>query len=233
MEEKVGMDLEATMAKFFSGLKFRLEIFRDAKRRLDVYLASEFSVFKYISPDENRLSDIIADLLNPKGGHGQGEVFLKEFLTMVKMNIDCSGACNVSREKTTDYHFESQRRIDILVDINGNFGLAIENKPWVNDHERQIEIYHEYLKNRYKDNYLLVYLSGRGNEPSNLPPEKVQELKDNKRLKVMSYRDDFRNWLEACYKESKAEKVRWFLRDFIDYVEDSFEFESIGKDDKA
>src|SRR4051794_32824876 len=42
--------------------------------------ARRFNVFSLIKPDENRLSDILADLLDPDGPHGQGNLFLRLLL---------------------------------------------------------------------------------------------------------------------------------------------------------
>lgn len=224
MEDEAKVSLEEELARFFSDLNFRLELFESAKHKLDVYLASEFNVFSYISPDESRLSDIIAELLNPKGRHGQGEVFLREFFGILDKSLDCSGSCRVVREQVTDSIPQSQRRIDILLEIDG-FGVGIENKPWAGEQAEQLSDYQKYLKNKYKDNYLLVYLSGSGDEPQSISADERRRLKGEGKLKVLSYPGGFRNWLIACYKECKAEKIRWFLSDFIDFVERNFAIE--------
>src|SRR5437867_1153829 len=65
---------------FFSDLDFRLEIQNKSKSQLDRHLASEFSVFKFIDIDENKLSDILVMLLDPRGVHGQQDLFLKLFI---------------------------------------------------------------------------------------------------------------------------------------------------------
>src|ERR1017187_2863553 len=41
--------------------------------------APTFRALSVLSPDENRLSDIIAELLSPRGSHGQGATFLTLF----------------------------------------------------------------------------------------------------------------------------------------------------------
>ena len=71
---------------FFHDLAFRYEIFQIQKREIDRHLASNFNVFDYIVPnrDENRLSDIIANLLDPRGSHGQRDIFLRQFLFEVR-----------------------------------------------------------------------------------------------------------------------------------------------------
>jgi hypothetical protein len=45
-----------------------------------------------------------------------------------------------------------------------------------------------------------------------------QALATQRKLLVLSYREHLQHWLTGCYKECHAEKVRWFLRDFIDFV---------------
>src|SRR5262245_47098510 len=59
----------------------RLHTLRRAQQEYRARLAPDFSVFtRYIQPDENRLSLVLADLLDPDGDHGQGQLFLREFL---------------------------------------------------------------------------------------------------------------------------------------------------------
>ena len=72
---------------FFAGLAFYDRVWRAAKQKLDVCLASDFNVFNYIQPNENTISGIIADLLNPRGSHGQGVIFLQKFLELLKDEV--------------------------------------------------------------------------------------------------------------------------------------------------
>ena len=111
----------------------RLESHRHFLTSYSEELAPLFNVFDFILPDENRLSDIIAFLLDPKerGGqgdafHGQRDTFLKLFLKMVGLEnrFDYSKPINVHREEPTD----ECRRIDIVLDQQDFFGLGIENK---------------------------------------------------------------------------------------------------------
>jgi len=225
-EKLLKTELETKMGNFLLGLGFRLEIFRSVKKKLDVYLASDFSVFDLIVPDENRLSDIIADLISPAGKHGQGNIFLIEFLKIIGCeklnNIDI---CNIRREESTDYLSKPGRRIDIIIDFN-NFGIGIENKPWAGEQEDQINDYCRHLESKYKDKFCLIYLSGNGNKPQSIEKVKWQRLEQQGKAKVISYPDKFKEWIKSCYKECKAEKIRWFLQDFVNYVERNFRIEN-------
>lgn len=224
--EFVEADAKRKIDNFFKTLQFRLGVLRAYKHDLDVYLADDFNAFDYIKPDENRLSDIIMDLLNPKGKHGQGDVFLKEFLKIVeKPEPHSTQTVEMVREDPTSYIKKSQRRIDITIDFDKHEGIGIENKPWAGEQEDQVKDYQEHLEKKYKDNFVLVYLSGAGNEPESIKEGEKEILERQGKLKVLAYPVGFKNWLESCYKECKAEKIRWFLKDFIEYTERNFRIE--------
>jgi hypothetical protein len=74
--------LERQVSHFYNDLQCRLAIFQALKRYLDRDLARDFNLFDYIEPNENRLSDIMADLLRSDGPHGQGSIFLEAFLQL-------------------------------------------------------------------------------------------------------------------------------------------------------
>jgi hypothetical protein len=130
---------------------------------------------------------------------------------------------NLIREDTTAYISRSLRRMDIAIDFNKEFAIVIENKPWAGDQKDQIKDYRENLEKEYNGKYFLLYLSPYGNPPSSwsIDEDLRKSLEDEKKLMTISY-FDIKKWLEICYKECKAEKVRWFLRDFTDYVEEMF-----------
>ena len=65
------------------------------RQRVEPMLASEFNVLRYARTDEYGLSSIIADLLNPRGSHGQGDRFLRCFLNCYwKSEPDSQSAIN-------------------------------------------------------------------------------------------------------------------------------------------
>src|ERR1700688_527905 len=69
-------------------------------RKADLFLAQDFNVFNFIQPNENRISDIFAWLLDPGGTHAQGETFLRHFVAMLDIPINYPlGAAQVFREE--------------------------------------------------------------------------------------------------------------------------------------
>jgi hypothetical protein len=126
-------------------------------------LAPGFSPFQFIQPDEMRLSDILAWMLNPKGSHGQGVRFLEAFVNQCGIVWDAQSCMNaIVRTEEPTY---ALRRIDILVMANGR-AFAIENKPWADDQERQVFDYLAYLDDLFPAGQCLIYLSSDGSDPS-------------------------------------------------------------------
>lgn len=200
-------------------LKFRLDLYKQTKREFDRYIASDFNVFNFIKPNEIMLSAIFADLLDPEGSHGQGNKFLEHFLKNI--NIDeiliTDKIISVEREYTTKHIESYRRRIDIILHFQAaGYGLAIENKPWAREQEDQVADYVQNMRNRFNNNYSVIYLSGTGD-----PPVPYDSNKDFKVI-TWAYRNEFKQWLSDCHKVCLSEKIRWFLRDFIKYIESEF-----------
>src|SRR3954454_2764284 len=83
MNERELKDQE--LQRFLSGLADRLEIAVDYEMRLRRLGEARFNLFNstYIGPSENRITEVLRDLLDPAGSHGQGATFLEESLRRV------------------------------------------------------------------------------------------------------------------------------------------------------
>lgn len=132
--------------------------------------------------DENTYSNILAWLLNPRGSHGLGLYYLRQFLTYAKKEAQKEnfsyrydgkkwvGAelpaftknLRISREESTD----NRKRTDILcVDERKKFVLCIENKVNSKEGKSQLQSYREYLQQKYKDyTVVAIYLKQRQTE---------------------------------------------------------------------
>ena len=154
------------LATFFGALGNVARVAADAQRQLDRELATSFSATKLFRPNENRLSDIIACLLDPVEAHGQGSRFLDLFVEMFK--IPCvtteSTRCRVARE---------QARLDILVEIGSSkpFGIGIENKPWAGGRDNQVDDYCDYLERYFPGRWWFGYFSGDGGAATRTLPK--------------------------------------------------------------
>ena len=217
------------LSRFFGDLSFRYRIAKSVKAQMDRYLASDFNLVSMLAPGEEIISRLIALLLEPDGVHGQGKVFLEKFVETLNKclkersienpmrNAGEIGNAKVETEHSTD----KGRRIDIFIDLP-NFVIGIENKIWAGDQKDQLKDYGEYLAKRGKD-YLLIFLTCNGRGPSewSITKEERAELEKEGKLITLSYRQLLLPWLKECLKECEADKVRWFIRDFISWIEEN------------
>ena len=236
------------LERFFNELAPRLEAARTVERELDRQLARQFNAFDYLRPDELRLSKMIGDLLDPEGPHGQGHVFLRLLLDRVGF---ARGADLRNSRVTFELLTENQRRLDVAVrwgarlDVaDGRHCFAIENKPFAGDQKDQIKAYLGWLRDNYGDRFLLIYLSPRGEAPSDYSGVKPTDLQDEagnpvKTFRIMPYHraedgagddefDPFRtgfglaDWLRECREHCDVERLRWFLREAETFCERRF-----------
>jgi hypothetical protein len=209
-----------SISTFFHQLGFKIEIAKRTQKQLDLYLATGMNIVRdYIQPDENRISDMLADLLTPDGSHGQGSVFLGLFLKEVGLSYKVEDA---DFARIREHSTSGGRRIDILLPFTGKKAIGIENKPFAADQLNQVNDYCDYLHDRYAGEYVLFYLTPGGFNP---PPESIREEKRTElmalgKLCCISYQADITRWLENCFRECKAERVRWLLKDLIDFIDE-------------
>jgi len=235
-------DHEAHLAAFFAGLgpvvaaARRAQAVLDEKQAVfDRRVAPRFSVFlgpRRADDDfkerETDLSRAFGGLLDPAGTHGQGDAFLLLFLDEIRRSLtgklrkdfpySNTQGCKTHLEYTTD-----KGRIDIVLEMPGNRWIGIENKPWAVEQPDQIKNYMCDLRSKAEkaEAAWVLYLSGNGNDPETLP-------EDKKRCLTMPYRTrdgkppSLENWIRRCRKQCEAERVRWFLKDFLEYVEENF-----------
>lgn len=209
---------------YFSELKFRLNIIKQHSFETELFLSTRFNVFDYIYVDENRLSDIISDLLNPTGKHGQADLFLNEFIKLIKRTEFIQNEYpKVNREIGTTLISKTQRRMDILIEWFSH-GIMIENKPWANDKDDQIWDYKQYLERRFNEKFLIVYLSRGYQKPTenSITTQNLEILISKNQFIQISFENELNLWIRNCIKECSSEKMRWFLRDFSDYLDNNF-----------
>ena len=214
---------------FFEGAKQGLNVLRPAIVEFDRHLARKFNFFNSIAffdsisrKREDRVSDVFAYLLDPNGTHGQGELFLREFLLDMPVEwLPENGwsRIHVSREVLTTRIESWKRRIDSEIAFPiAEAAIAIENKLWAEDLEQQISDYARHLEKMYKGRFKLIYLTQDGGPPSenSICLEKRKKLEKAKKLgyaSIWRWVSD-NGWLKRAEDKVKAERVRWFVSDF-------------------
>ena len=125
---------------------------------------------------ENQHSDILAWILDPKEGHGQGDEILRDFLVAAS-KAAASEDCQLRRNGATAKFFaawppsrlrtvsfgsaftarelgmKAAERVDLFViDATNKFVLVIENKAGAIHNEEQLELYRDYFVEVRKGN---------------------------------------------------------------------------------
>ena len=143
---------------------------------------------------------IIADLLNPKGSHGQGSIFLKIFVEYFSLNFDIDTKVIVEREKR-----ERKDQIDILI-RNDHQIMIIENKIYASDQSKQLNRYYSYCIAKNKQP-ILIYLSLLDAQPSKKSLGHILRNEEDGcyylngditqpvDLSILNYKNDLLGWL--------------------------------------
>ena len=221
------------LPRFFADVNYRVHLAETLQCQLDVRLATGFNVFDLIEPDENKLSDVLASLLDPKGNHGQGDLFLRLLFERLGLGSDAklhTKDATVRREAPMRGTRKDHRRMDVFVEAG--VLLAIENKVDSPEQQDQIRDYLDYLERLCQCppgqpiQNTLIYLTPDHRSPASLNDSELENHQKSGRLHCWSYQDEVRDWLEACRRDCEAQKIRDFLSDFIAYIESHLKRES-------
>ncbi len=171
-----------------------------------------FNVFRILGLETSETrthSAFVAQLLDPKGNHGKGTVFLELFLRQTGLQEFSLNGAVVQIEKHIgfiDTQWKEGGRIDILVRNNAGQAVAIENKIYAGDQKNQLLRYHSYCSGKFKEFHLL-YLTLDGREPSDLSKGTMDGPSSPIDCKHISYSDHIIEWLQACNKEVALQPI--------------------------
>lgn len=223
--------IKRKVIRFLDDLRFRYRIAERARRELNKYLALDFNLVGITKPGENDISLLISTLLNPEGPHGQGDMFLRKFLEILDQNLPhneigkfLNGPYNLEYSLVnTEISTDDNRRIDILIRMPNGWVIGIENKINAGDQRNQLKDYNNYLNKISQQKYVLIYLTCNGREPSeeSISTSERKELEKQGRFMAISYRKLLIPWLRESLTECEADKVRWFVKDFISWIKEN------------
>jgi len=186
------------MENFFSLLE---DVYRNRLQYDEEILlkGGNFNLFKILNLKTNEVrthSAFLGELLKPYGEHGQGDIFLKEFLACLNINDFNSDHAIVEIEWYIGRISEDKKKggfIDILIKDNKRNAIIIENKIHASDQENQLLRYKNYAEEEFS-NYVLLYLTLDGK----LPSEFGVGSKSGKYFREISYFNEIKEWLSAC-----------------------------------
>ncbi len=172
-----------------------------------------FSVLKIETDEVTTHSRFIAELLNPKGAHGQKDRFLKIFMNILygkkflakdPEKFELSD-CKVLKEEKIgfiDTINETGGNIDLLINTN-HFKIVIENKIDGVDQYKQLIRYHNFLnakKNDKEKTLLYLTLDGHNPDSDSIRSDDGQMLEAEEDFYCVSYENLIIEWLEECKK---------------------------------
>ena len=189
-----------------------------------------FNDLGFMSDEVHLHSMFLANLLNPKGSHGQRGKFLEAFLKMLQksfpaisadsLDLDTANA-SVEVEKYIGRQTDSEGgRIDIYL-TDGKHSIIIENKIYAGDQHHQMLRYWNYGMSQKGDDtdksFVLIYLTLDGCSPSK--ESLGEDLKEND-IVCLSYKSDIRGWLDRCVElASRTPLVRETINQYISTID--------------
>lgn len=201
-----------------------LEIGSEFREVYNKRYALDFDPLQLFKIDENRLSKLLAFLLDPMETHGQKAYFLKTLLKTIPLEYpEETGAFEyIELEEATD----TNRRLDIVISFK-NTVIGIENKIWASDQPNQLSDYNASLQSRGKKQSILIYLTPYGKEASEASISKLEakELQDAGQLLYWSYTSDIMPFLKSSLGFVEPEILRNFILMMERYLSNIF----IGK----
>ena len=189
-----------------------------------------FNDLGFMSDEVHLHSMFLANLLNPKGSHGQRGKFLEAFLKMLQKTFPAISAdsleidttiASVEVEKYIGRQTDSEGgRIDIYL-TDGKHSIIIENKIYAGDQHHQMLRYWNYgMSQKGNDtgkSFVLIYLTLDGCSPSK--ESLGEDLKEND-IVCLSYKSDIRGWLDRCVElASRTPLVRETINQYISTID--------------
>lgn len=162
-----------------------------------------FNIFNVLglSTNETRThSAFIAELLNPRGNHGCGSMFLAEFIRQIhleELNVNFEET-KVEIERSIGFKNDDATeggRLDIVLQTK-EVMIIIENKIYAGDQEKQLLRYWNYAQKEIKagkvKRSIILYLT--------LDGHKASDSSENKEIEYIciSYSDHILSWLNNC-----------------------------------
>lgn len=208
------------MEKQVQNLLTQVSIISKKYDEIATITGENFNIFKILKMETKEVkthSAFLAELLNPKGSHGQGDTFLELFIAEInETNIGESDLDAHYNQKFDIRQFETSNaktnvefhigettdteggRIDILITSN-TAKIIIENKIYAGDQPFQLVRY-----NNFDVKAPLYYLTlSQNTKPQEMSiKSQDKELKEKEHYKRISYENEILNWLEKCREKA-------------------------------
>lgn len=160
-----------------------------------------FNIFDIarIEDKEVIICRVLAELLNPKGRHGQRSEYLKIFLRdCLDFGVMFSDNEIEKMKVTTEHYTDEGRPIDLVIEYDGVF-IPIEVKIFASDQPQQCYDYCMFARKSDKK-AKIVYLTRFGDAPSEYSVMSADGKKklNNDDMILLAFKEHILPWLEKC-----------------------------------
>ncbi len=200
-----------------TSLLYEVGKIKDFYRQTDRANGNDYNVYEILNIGAKEVihTYFIADLLNPRGLHGLGDVPLKLFLEIIEKSKWFQEDFKAFAEKpygTIDWKKVTGGNIDISLESQIK-SIVIENKLDAEDQNKQLERYY----NTFNQNCNLVYLSKDGKVPS----DKSRGNLSLDKITLVSYQQDITEWIELCIEKAvNRPRLRETLNQYLTQVKE-------------
>lgn len=205
------MDKIKQLLKELSIIELKYKMLNSQKEQFNI-----FSVLHHMYDERKLHSRFLSTLMNPEASLQFKDIFLKNFLTIVDIDVDLFQQVDVfpNQKDKKEYH-----DIDILIKEKSNkAAIIIENKIFAGDSnsdDGQLERYYNYIKNQQKvprEHIYVFYLSLDGHCPSDeslgkyrfiaVNEPSTEEIKSTAiKGGCISYSNEILQWLDLCLRD--------------------------------
>lgn len=172
----------------------QLKVIYDKHEELQKRTGDKFNIFSILNMERMEVethSAFLYELLNPKGSHYQGTLYLKLFIENV-LQIEDFDYENVIVDRERD--IKDFERIDLAIE-NDTKLIIIEIKIDASDEKERLKKCSDYAKNTGKE-YAIYYLTLFETRAS----EHNTGAEENMEFTPISFASHILNWLEACIR---------------------------------
>lgn len=201
----------------FSALRNAFQSLHRMQLEMESYSAPRFNLFRLFSIGSYEVSThsrIIGELLDARGSHAQGRLFLDAFLEMIAQNAN--SPCSISQiSDGSDWIVETERsthhgNLDICLRSSlASWIIVIENKIYTSDHNEQMRRYENWLNAQEYSCKTLAYLTLDGSPPKEMP---------NCSIVLLSYKKHIYTWLTSTLPSIRAEAPRVVILQYLDLI---------------
>lgn len=215
-------DMFEAFQKQLGILKNNYLLIKGLIEEINVKEAADFNVFDILGLGHLEVrahTPFLAELLNPRGSHGQGNLFLRRFFQF----FDFLPLAEIS--KINWKVIKESESIDLrIVNYKLKKAIFIENKVYTDSHSGQLSRYYKKWRESFPNGGQFMYLTISGGQPDDagfddkVDPRFTKEL-IKREMRCISYKTHIKEWLEGTFPNIQATRVRETIHQYLHLID--------------